>query len=89
MFILRTINSKNNTRTNEVLGDKYGLIPYTEREQFESACKSFWGEHVELPKINTFAFIYAGSKMIPLFKDEWYYVMTGNGSTFESLNFKE
>jgi hypothetical protein len=89
MFILRTVNPKNNTKSNEILGDTYELVIYTNKELFKKLCDSFWKESKEHYTEDTFGFLILGSKLKPLFKDQWYYVMISNGQTFENISYKD
>lgn len=92
MYTLRTI-TKNQT-FNQCLGSSYTYIDRNcNYEDFRHYYKSCFGvEHVadlddtatEFTK-NTVGFIVVDS-VIPIYKDQWVYIMTESGQTFERLN---
>lgn len=78
MFILRRITSEWNV-SNEILGECYSVVKEDDKG-FEELFKRF-GVH----KGDTFGFILYGENVQPLYKKSTYYIMVGNGQTFEKL----
>lgn len=97
-FILRKVLN-DNTYTNSVLGNQYQVIEReTNYDEFSKAFKNNFDKfHVaDLDPTsdnftqNCYAFlvIEGGSKLIPLYKKQWNYIMTESGKTFENLTYK-
>ena len=78
MFILRRITSEWNV-SNEVLGERYSVVK-KEDEGFQRLFNKFGVDEKE-----TFGFILYADKVLPLYRKSRYYVMVGNGQTFEKL----
>lgn len=78
MFILRRITSEWNV-SNEVLGERYSVVK-KEDVGFQRLFDKFGVDEDE-----TFGFILYSDKVLPLYRKSRYYVMVGNGQTFEKL----
>lgn len=84
MFILRTTWPQKGNTSNEVLNDYYEIV-YRDSEDFDSYKDSVWPHGVTDESVDMcFGFIICG-KVIPLYKNVDYYVMTDNGKTFEKI----
>ena len=97
MYTLRKVIG--NDQWNKSIGDEYSFIDReTNYEEFCKAFeKSFTRKHVadldsesdEFTK-NCYAFIVCkgGSEMIPLYKNQYNYIMSESGNTFSNLTLK-
>ena len=97
MFTLRKVID--NIQSNQKLGDDYQVV---EREtNYDEFCKAyekfFEKNHVadlddssDNYSQNCYAFIlhYGGSKITPLYKKQYNYIMSENGKTFSNLTYK-
>lgn len=85
MLILRKITKRDAVQINIELGDSYTLI-HSEwnKEKFIEHKKEFNSDD------ECYAVIYYnnGNDFIELFKKQWNYIMTGDGSTFSNLTYK-
>lgn len=88
MFALREITEDHRV-TNTVLGRKYSAITKTDsNNQFADSSGLLFHVHPDELQ-NTYAFVSdEDGKLIPLFKDRWYYIVTGSGTTYENLSQK-
>lgn len=89
MYTLRKI-AENGVEYNTSLGNEYTLI-HSERnvKEFNESFKLFWNETYDPDKNNTFAFITKeGGILIPLFKNQFNFIMTDSGKTFSNLTYK-
>lgn len=96
MFYLRTLTPDGDgTKVkNQTLGEKYEVIG---RETNYNDFRTFFENLFEVPHVadmdisstksskNCFGIIVSENEIVPLYKDNAYYVMTGSGSTFESF----
>lgn len=98
MYTLRTFN-ETGIETNRAIGDNYQVISRdVNYEKFREAYELFWNKpHVadldtesDKHTRQTFCFlaIKQGAELIPLYKDESYYMMTESGKTFSNLTYK-
>ncbi len=97
-FILRKVLN-DNTQTNIILGDQYRLIEReTNYEEFSKAFEVDFGKfHVSdldptsdsfTKNCHAFLITNEGSKLIPLYKDQFNYIMSDSGKTFANLTHK-
>lgn len=80
MFVLRRITSENR-ESNECLGNGYSLVT-PDQDDFAIIAEPF-----NFGKDEVVAFIVCnqGSWNIPIYRNSCYYVMTGDGKTFDVL----
>lgn len=90
MFTLRRITSENLER-NTALGESYVFIDSRKNpDDFRKSLVAMkWGES-ESQNSNIYGFISCqeGSKLIPLYKNSIYFIMSENGQTFANITFK-
>jgi len=97
-FILRKV-LKDGTQTNILIGNQYRLIERdVNYDQFSEAFeKEFEKFHVadldpesDSFSKNCYAFLIVneGSLLIPMYKNQWNYIMTDSGKTFANLSYK-
>lgn len=102
-FILRTVITNNDTKKssqhNRVIGSDYSLI--FREEDYDSFCEMYRKEF-EKPHVadmdetsdslsqNTYGFIIIdnGSIALPLYKNQYNYIMTESGNTFSNISYK-
>lgn len=89
MFILREYSHKNPVY-NMSLGEDYSVIYRSNNEvDFKTACAKFWEKEEHIPDSCYALVIYNnGIRIYPLYSGVNYYIMTGNGSTFDNLTFR-
>ncbi len=86
MFILRKISS-DHVEMNFIVGKSYSLITESGNpNDFKRLSKSFWGKDTEVE--NTYGFICGEFEPLPLFKNQFNYIMTGDGKTFSNVTLK-
>jgi len=84
MFILRRITSENLT-SNTLIGESYVLVTaQRNKEDFKKFI-----DIMKCDEADVYGFVSynEGSKSIPLYKKSTYFVMVGNGRTFENISF--
>lgn len=97
-FILRKVLN-DSTTTNIILGEQYQVIDREKNyEEFQKVFeKNFNQFHVSDLDSTSDSFskncysiliVNEGSKLIPLYKKQWNYIMTETGKTFENLTYK-
>ena len=89
MFILREYSEKHPVY-NISLGEDYSVI-YRESNgiDFKTSCEKFWSREEDVPRECYALILYnSGCRVYPLYEGMKYYIMTGNGSTFDNLTFK-
>jgi len=93
MFVLREVSGRDSGVSNMALGDRYHLIhSESETKVFRDTFERFWKDVMgPEEEQNTFAFIVCkdGELVIPLYKNGFYYVMTGRGDTFERISYRQ
>jgi len=89
MFILREYSSKHPV-SNLSLGEDYSVTyRSSDLPDFKTACELFWEKKEHIPKECYALVIYNnGTRVHPLYEGMKYYIMTGNGSTFDNLTFR-
>lgn len=87
MYTLRTIRT-NYPIANQCLGDHYHtILKESTPEEFKKTCEIYWNEP-EPEQTYGFIVCFNGSKVLPLFAGNFYYIMTENGKTFDNLSQK-
>lgn len=88
MYTLRKITGEG-VQMNFNLGNSYSVVTLeANEEQFKKEYELFWNEkHSE--KSETYAFVsYEGGNVLPLYKNQFNYIMTDSGKTFSNLSLK-
>lgn len=90
MFILRNIADGH--QSNTILGESYNLVEKESNPQeFTRAFDNWHGAIVPRDDDHsTYGFIIyeKGSKMYPLYKNQYNYIMISDGNTFANITFK-
>lgn len=81
MFILRRITS-DLLESLEILGDSFHYIMKENHEDFDKALKD---SGCSPNNVNGFIMHNSGSKVIPIYKESFYSIMTSNGDTFRII----
>jgi hypothetical protein len=86
MFILRKLvygTGKSATESNQIIGDSYQTVSEY-NDGWEHLRKEWEDEQIYM-----FVVCKSGSEVIPLYKKQVNYIMTGEGTTFEKLTFRD
>jgi len=90
MFILRKV--ANGHESNTIVGDSYNFVSKeTNPEEFTLAFKSWHGAiSIAEEDSETYAFLIyeCGQKSMPLFKNQYNYIMTSDGKTFANITLR-
>ena len=90
MFILRKVQDGH--QSNTIVGDSYNFVSKeSNHEEFTRAFESWHGALIPIEEnSDTYAFLIyeCGQKIMPLFRNDYNYIMTSDGKTFANITFR-
>jgi disulfide oxidoreductase YuzD len=87
MYTLRTITK--NCDTNKIIGEWYKVVRKKfNKENFEKYYKDCFNKEKDEMSKKIYAFLQTDDFIVPLYSDEFYYIVSEGGKTFENLSVK-